>query len=329
MKTSISVFLFIVISFHFQPAIAESTPLTIATGPGADHGPVIIAHEKGFFKEQGIKTAITSFPRWKLAFEAYVQGKANAAGASCLRIVRSNVDASDHVIVGTLSYSDNPMKLLARKSAGITRISDLKGKKIALNEGGFAHFYLEKFLLFNGLTLNDVEEVFVDRGNIPDTIESGRAHAAMQHGLPILEAQKRLGKDSVVFQDPTVHRYTCQLLVPQKWVAQHREQAKGLLRAILKGEEFIKTHTQESIEILAKAKKYDVKDMARIVRHEKDYYLSLKQSIFNELEGIETWALDNNIVERKTPRNYLEMIDYSLLKEIDPKRVTIIRPLKL
>ena len=41
---------------------------------------------------------------------------------------------------------------------------------------------------------------------------------------------------------------------------------------------------------------------------------------------MEQWAFDNNIVERKTPRNYLEMVDYSLLEEIDPKRVTIIRP---
>jgi ABC-type nitrate/sulfonate/bicarbonate transport system substrate-binding protein len=120
-----------------------------------------------------------------------------------------------------------------------------------------------------------------------------------------------------------------QLLVPRAWLAQHRDQAKELLRAILKGEEFIKTHTEKSIEILAEAKKYDIRDMAQTVRHEMNYYLSLKQSIFTELEGIEQWALDNNLVERKTPRNYLEMVDYSLLEEIDPKRVTIIRPLSL
>jgi hypothetical protein len=69
--------------------------------------------------------------------------------------------------------------------------------------------------------------------------------------------------------------------------------------------------------------------MAQTVRHEMDYYLSLKQSIFTTLESIEVWALDSNIVERKTPRNYLEMVDYSLLEEIDPKRVAIIRPLSL
>jgi len=133
----------------------------------------------------------------------------------------------------------------------------------------------------------------------------------------------------VIFQNPVIHRKTNQLLVPRTWVTQHREQAKGLLQAIIKAENFIKTNTEESIEILAKARGYDVKDMTRTVRHEMNYYLSLKQSIFTELEGMEIWALDNNAVERKTPRNYLDMIDYSLLEEIDPKRVTIIRPLKL
>ena len=129
----------------------------------------------------------------------------------------------------------------------------------------------------------------------------------------------------MIFQNLTVHRKTSHLLVPRKWLAQHHEQAKGLLRSILKAEEFIKPNTEESIEILAKAKEYDVKDRAYTVRHEINYYLSLKQSMFTELKGIETWALDNNIVEPKAHRNYFEMVDYSLLEEINPNRVSIIR----
>ena len=325
MKTSISVFLFAVVSFYFQPAMAEHTPLTIATGWGAMTGPVTIAQKKGFFKEQGIKTTTLSMTGGKQVLQAYMQEKADIGALDSLSIVRSNLDPSHHVIIGTLSYTDNQLKLLARKSAGITRVSDLKGKKIAVPQASFAHFYLEKFLLFNGLTLDDVEEVFVSKKKIPGTIESGLAHATMQHGVPIAETKKILGEDYVIFQNPVIHRKSNQLLVPRAWVAQHRGQTKGLLRAILKAEKFIKTHTEESIEILAKAKKYDVRDMARTVRNEMSYYLSLKQSIFTELEGMEQWALDNNIVERKTPRNYFEMIDYSLLEEIDPKRVTIIR----
>ncbi|WP_035241607.1 ABC transporter substrate-binding protein, partial [Desulfobacter vibrioformis] len=251
MKTSIFVFLFAVVSFYFQPAMAEGPPIIIATGWGAMDGTVNIAQEKGFFTEQGINTTITSMGRGSkiagLEFQAYLQGKVDATCNTCLRIVRSNFNTSDHVIIGTLSYSDNQMKLLARKSAGITNISDLKGKKIALPRAGFAHFYLEKFLLFNGLTLDDVEEVFVGKKEIPGTIERGLAHATMQHGVPIAETKKILGEDYVIFQNPAIHRKTCQLVVPRKWVAEHREQAKGMLRAILKAEEFIKTHMDESI----------------------------------------------------------------------------------
>ena len=329
MKTSISVFLFAVISFYFQSAMAEHPHVTVATGWGAMDGPVIIAQEKGFFKEQGVETRILSLTGGKQAFQAYVQGKADVICNNGFLIARSNLDPSDHVIIGTLSHTDNQLKLLARKSAGIARVSDLKGKKIAVPPATFSHFYLEKFLLFNGLALDDIETVLVGKRKIPGIIERRLAHATMQHGVPIAKTKKILGKDYIIFQDPSVHRKTSHLLVPRKWVAQHREQAKGLLRALLKAEEFIKTNTDESIEILAKAKKYDVKDMAYTVRHEMNYYLSLKQSMFTELEGIEQWAFDNNIVERKTPRNYLEMVDYSLLEEIDPKRVTIIRPQSL
>ncbi|MEH0021405.1 MAG: ABC transporter substrate-binding protein [Desulfobacter sp.] len=327
MKTFLSVVLFFVVSFYFQPALAEQPALTIATGWGAMTGPVAIAQEKGFFKEQGIETTTLSMTGGKQTFQAYLQGKADIMSNTCLKIVRSNLDPSDHVIIATLSYTDNQLKLLARKSAGINKVSDLKGKKIVVHKASFAHFYLEKFLLFNGLDLDDVEEVFAGKKEIPGVIERGLAHATMQHGVPIAKTKKILGEDHVIFQNPAVHRKTQQLLVRREWVAKHREQAKGLLRAIIKAEEFIKTNTEESIKILAKAKKYDINDMAHTVRHEMNFYLSLKQSIFTELEGMEQWALDNNVVERKTPRNYLEMVDYSLLEEIAPKRVTIIRPL--
>ena len=326
MKTFISVFLFAVVSFYFQPAMAAgSPPLTIATGWGAMSGAVNIAQEKGFFKEQGINTTTLSMTGGQQKIQAYVQGKVDITSNTCLRIVRSNLDPSDHVIIGTLSYSDNQMKLIARKSAGINKVSDLKGKKIAVTQASFAHFYLERFLLFYGLTLDDVELVFGGKKEIPGIIKHGLSDAAMWHGVPITETKKILGDDYVIFQNPAIYRKTQQLLVHRAWLTQHREQAKGLLRALLKAEEFIKTHTEESIEILAKVKKYDVRDMAHTVRHEMDYYLSLKQSIFTDLEGIEQWVLDNNLVERKSPRNYLEMIDYSLLEEIEPKRVTIIR----
>ncbi|MCG8552811.1 MAG: ABC transporter substrate-binding protein [Desulfobacterales bacterium] len=326
MKISISVFLIAVVSFFSQPAMADSSLFTISTGADPMGGTVIIAQEKEYFKEHGIKTIIKSMEMGKVAFQAYEQGEFDATIIGSLHIVRSNFNASHHVIIGTLCYTDNQQKLLARKSAGITRVSDLKGKKIAVPEAGFAHFFLEKFLLFNGLNLDDVKEVFARKKEIPGIIERGLADATMQHGIPITETKKILGEDYVIFQNPLIHRKAKHLLVSRKWLTQHREQAKGVLRAVLKGEEFIKAHTDEGIEILAKAKKYDVRDMAHTVRHEMDYYLSLKQSMFTELEGIEQWALDNNIVERKTPRNYLEMVDYSLLEEIDPKRVTIIRP---
>ncbi|MEH0018540.1 MAG: ABC transporter substrate-binding protein [Desulfobacter sp.] len=326
MKISISFLVFFIFVFiPFQPAAANQRPLIIATGTGALCGPVVIAQEKGFFRDQGLKTATTSLKTEKLAFRAYEKGGADAVVHSSIHIVRSNFDVSGHVVIGTIAYSDNQMRLLARKSAGITKVSDLKGKKIALPRAGFAHFFLEKFLLFNGLTLDDVDEVFVGKKQIPDTIGKGLAHATIHHGIPIAETKKILGEDYVMFQNPAIHRKTNQLLVSREWVENNRGQAKGILRAIIKAEKFIKTHTEESSKILVKAKRYDVNDMARTVRQEIDFYLSLKPSVFTELEGIEQWALANNIVARKTPRNYFDMVDSSLLEEVDPRRVTIIR----
>ena len=115
------------------------------------------------------------------------------------------------------------------------------------------------------------------------------------------------------------------MVIPARLLSENAKQVKGILKATLKGEAFIKTNTDESVRIIAKAKKYTVEAMDKAVRDETEYYISIKQSLLLTLEIIEQWAIDSNLVERKTPRNYLDFIDFRPLEEVAPERVTLIR----
>ena len=115
------------------------------------------------------------------------------------------------------------------------------------------------------------------------------------------------------------------MIAPVEWLENNPEMVKNVFRSILKGEKFIQTNTDESIGIMAEIKSYSIEAMNQTIREEINYNLSLKQYLYMLLENMEQWAIDNKLVKRKSPRNYLKFIDYRPLEAVAPERVSIIR----
>lgn len=315
----------VVVLFHGTVVMAEEKAMWFSSGKGAMSGSVNIAEAKGFFLERGIDGKVKRFQKGKIAFDNYLSGQVDFATTNIISIVLTDFDLSKHRLIATLAYTDNETKVLARKSSGITKPANLKGKKIATTVATTGHFYLYKFLTLNGISASEVEIVFMNNKQISKALLDGDVDAICQHGMVIENAKRDLKDDWVIFQEGSIHRKPVSLIVPQKWLSDNSEKAKDILRAILKADQFIQTNTEESIRIIAKAKGYPFEAMSETLRGEMKFDLSLKQYLYMLLENMEQWAIDNNLVKRKAPRNYLDFIDYRPLEAVAPDTVTIIR----
>jgi len=324
MKQSYIIALFTIILFAGL-ANADPVKFTFSAGAGAMSGSVNVAEEKGFFEQEGIRGSVDAYNNGQISFEEYLAGKNDAATTGTINVVLTDFDVTKHRLIANLAYTDNQTKLLAKKSAGITKIADLKGKRIGTVRATTAHFYLCRFLVLNGIPTNQVNIVYLTKKELPTAIAKGEVDAICQHGMPIENAKEKLGDDWVVFQDNTIIRKCCLLIVPLDTIQRAPQTIDGALKAIIQANRFIHTDTQESVEIIAKAKKYPVEVMDQSVRKEMDFNVTLEQSLLLTLETIEQWAIDNNLVSRTTPRNYLDFIDYRPLERIDGSKVTIIR----
>ncbi|MEH0021538.1 MAG: ABC transporter substrate-binding protein [Desulfobacter sp.] len=325
MKHVFTCLLFAMFIFGGSVVMAGENTLWFTSGAGAMSGTVNIAEAKGFFLEKGIDGKVKRFSKGQIGFENYLSGQSDFSICNVISIVMTDFDMSAHRIIGTLSYTDTQTKVLARKSSGIKTPADLKGKKIATVRATTAHFYIDKFLELNNVPRNEVDIVFMKKKQLPDAIASGEVDALCQHGMPIENAKKALKNDWVMFKDGSIYGKAVFITAPKAWLSKHPAQAKGILKAILKADRFVRTDTDESIRIIAKAKGYTVEAMREAVRDEIVYDLSLNQALYDSLKDMEQWAVQNNLVKRKTPRNYLKFIDYSPLDAVQPDKVTIIR----
>ncbi|MBO6558903.1 MAG: ABC transporter substrate-binding protein [Nisaea sp.] len=142
-----------------------------------DHGPLIVAEEKGYFAAEGLEVELIAPadpndpPKLVAAKKAEIavsyQPQLHIQAAEGLPLVR----------FGTLVAT--PLNtLVALESGPIKSIADLKGRKVGYSVGGFEDALLGAMLKKHGLSLTDVELINVNFSLSPSII-SGQVDAVI------------------------------------------------------------------------------------------------------------------------------------------------------
>ena len=126
-----------------------------------DHATLIIAKEKGFFKNHGLDVDLVAPADPNLPPKLVAAGKADLAVSYQPQLHVQVAEGLPLVRIGTLvSTPLNSLVVLA--SSPIKSIKDLKGKKIGFSVGGFEDALLSAMLSRHGLSLKDITLINVN-----------------------------------------------------------------------------------------------------------------------------------------------------------------------
>jgi len=104
-----------------------------------------------------------------------VSGEADAAtNAETQALLRSAASPNLRIV---LTVAECYYRIVARRSAGISRLSDLKGKKVGTSLSTSAHYFLSKMARTAGLSETDVTAVAVRLPDMPAAIKQGDVDA--------------------------------------------------------------------------------------------------------------------------------------------------------
>ena len=151
---------------------ADAGSLKLAHSTWVGYGPFYIARDKGFFKEEGVDVELVIMEDTPIKMGALMAGQ--------IDLVASTVDEFPIYMkpgkmlryVLAVDNSKGGDGVVANKD--IKSIKDLKGKKVAFEQGSVSQFFLNALLKDNGMTEADIEPV-----NMAAT-DAGVAFAAKQ-----------------------------------------------------------------------------------------------------------------------------------------------------
>jgi sulfonate transport system substrate-binding protein len=134
------------------------------------------------------------------AIPSLTAGKVDVVtNAETQAILRSTANPEIRVILTVAEYG---YRIVARRSAGIRTVVDLRGKKIATSPNSSAHFYIVKTLQSVGLSEPDVTVVGMAPPEMPAALARGDVDAVSIWEPAAEQSAKALGPDALILQGP-------------------------------------------------------------------------------------------------------------------------------
>jgi NitT/TauT family transport system substrate-binding protein len=145
--------------------ITAAEPLKIGYPTWVGYGPLFLARDKGFLKEEGVEVELVKMEDPKERFFALAAARLDGVASTIDTMGLYLKTGKEFQYVLALDDSAGGDGIVARKE--ITSVKDLKAKKVAFAEGSVSQFFLNVLLKEAGLTHG---HVLVDSSKTPGLI---------------------------------------------------------------------------------------------------------------------------------------------------------------
>lgn len=300
---------------------ATAAPLKSSVPSGympSDHSAAIfVADAKGIFTKYGVNVKLTLF---------------NAGGTIMQQIGAGTLDLGFSGVPPVIAAIDNgvPAKIVAAlqgngsgiivgKDSGITKVADLKGKKIAVpvKNSSIQDIMLRQLLKDNGIDYeNDVDVTTVAVGQMPQAIGAGTYDAAFTwEPYVTMTAMKGLGDVLLRSEDIMANHPCCCVATTDTMIAQYPDTLKAFFQALKEATDFVLASPAETAEIIS-AEEY-LNDDAEIEASALTHVHFLAKPDEAYIAGTETFAAQMKALGvTKSAHDRSDLFDLSLINQV-------------
>ena len=237
------------------PAKAEKFTVMLDWFINPDHGPLVVALEKGFFAEAGLEVVLIEPADPNDPPKLVAAGKAPLAVSYQPQLHMQAAAGLPLARIGTLVAT--PLNtLLVLDDSPVKEIADLKGRKIGFSVGGFEDAVLKAMLAPAGLELDDITLINVNFSLSPSLL-SGQVDAVIgayrNFELNQLAIEGHKGRAFYV-EEHGVPPYD-ELIIVANSGKLDDPRLKPFLKGVERGVQFLVNHPEEAWRLFAGHKK--------------------------------------------------------------------------
>lgn len=260
--TALSLFVIVAaISMPFSGAHAQTQDVTLALDiiVNGTHAPFIVAVDKGYYKDAGLKVEIVRGYGSGDTVKKVAAKMATFGICDFGTMVTSVAREKTPVKALAVEYARATLGVFYLKGSGIKVPKDLEGRKIGRSAGGASANMLPLFLNSNNLDRKKITEVVIDSASFVPMFLSKQVDAVLQQSVHVGRYQKALDdsgiKDTVMymlFADYGLDTYGNVIITHNDLIEKTPLLVKKFVQASIKGLTYSFGHPEESVSIIEK-----------------------------------------------------------------------------
>jgi sulfonate transport system substrate-binding protein len=298
------------------PAAATSdlAPITVSGSYWIELSPVIVA-ANSFYPQQ--------LPVGEGGITRINSGEADLATNAETQLLRETYANNPDLRI-IMTVTESFYRLVARKSAGIATLADLKGKRVMLPANTSANYYLVAMLRTVGLTDEDVtivplppqagDQTGMDQ--MSDALARGDVDAISIWEPEPEDAIEQLGDDAIVFQDKSVYRevFNLHARAPDLADPAKRRSIVEFVRAVAKATDALKADPEMYWPHISSITSFTEEEIA-MGWPEMEFPVQIIPDMLDVLVEEEPWIAKQQNREPRTREELAVFIDHSVLEE--------------
>ncbi len=201
-----------------------------------------------------------------------------------------------YVAAGKSKYEGSG--ILVQKDSSIQSLSDLKGKKIAFSKGSSSHYLVVKALEKAGLSLKDIEPVYLTPGNARIAFEQGQVDAWAVWD-PYTSSTEVSSDARLLVNGEGLTTDRDFFVSSEDFAKNNSDVIDAILKQITESMDWANNNHQELITLLSKALKMDTESVTKAVERRVYGVEEISDEIIEEQQQIADLFYKLNIIPKK------------------------------
>lgn len=229
------------------PVAANAVRLGYSAWPG--WFPWKVAEEQQIFTQNNVPVELTWFDGYLESISALNAQQIDANSQTLGDTVSSVSGGADQVIVLVNDNSTGNDKIIVAPE--INTIADLKGKKVAAEEGTVDHFLLLQGLKGAGLSAEDIEFVPLETGKAASAFVAGQVDAVAVFAPFTTQALKRPESRELFSSKDFPGSISDHLVFTRSFIDENPQQVQGIVDSWFATLDYLKTNQAQAYQTMA------------------------------------------------------------------------------
>ncbi|HLO87805.1 MAG TPA: sulfonate ABC transporter substrate-binding protein [Nostocaceae cyanobacterium] len=266
-------------------------------------------------KPEGISVEWIEFPAGPQLLEAMNVGSIDFGHTGESPPIFAQAAGNPLIYIAGIAPSPAGSALLISEKSPIKNISDLKGKKIAVQKGSSAHYLLVEILNQAGLKYSDIQPVFLPPADARAAFVKGSVDAWVIWD-PFYAAAEKSTNARVLIDGQSITKQGGYYLASRKFATENQSTIKAIIEEIQKLEEWSDQNRDEVAEVLASTLGIELETMKKATNRRKFGVVGIDQALITEQQKVADTYYELKLIPKKinvkeamlTPEQYATII---------------------